>query len=153
MSNDKNYDYTQYNKNLIEPARKLRKEMTPQERHLWFVFLKNYPVKFVRQRPIYKFIADFYCSRAKLIIEIDGSQHYTEEGIEYDSIRSEIINILGVEVIRFSNYDIDNNFEGVCFEIDRIVSERVGERMKVFSDPSVGCADISTFRGDKTDYN
>ena len=88
-----------------------------------------------------------------MIIEIDGSQHYTEEGIEYDSIRSEIINVLGVEVIRFSNYDIDNNFEGVCFEIDRIVSERVGERMKVFSNPSVGYADISPLRGDKTDDN
>ncbi len=137
MSNDKNYDFTGYNNNLKESARKLRKEMTPQERRLWYVFLKNYPTKFVRQRPIYKFIADFYCSKAKLVIEIDGSQHYTVEGIEYDRLRSEIINVLGIEVIRFSNYDIDNNFEGVCFEIDKIVSKRIGEEMKVFSDPSV----------------
>ena len=125
MNNDKNYNYTGYNKNLKEASRKLRKEMTPQERHLWFVFLKNHPIKFVRQRPIYKFVADFYCSKAKLVIEIDGSQHYTQDGIEYDKIRSDIINVFGVRVIRFSNYDIDKNFEGVCEEINKVIAEQL----------------------------
>lgn len=125
MNDEKNYNFTGYNKNLKETSRKLRKEMTPQERHLWFVFLKNHPFKFVRQRPIYKFVADFYCSKAKLVIEIDGSQHYTQEGMDYDKLRSDIINIYGIKVIRFSNYDIDKNFEGVCEEINKVIDEQL----------------------------
>ncbi len=127
-----NSSFTGYNKKLKKASQELRKKMTPQEKHLWYDFLKNYPVQIYRQRPIYKFIADFYCAKAKLVIEIDGSQHYSEEGIEYDSLRSEIINKFGVEVIRFSNYDIDNNFEGVCMTIDKTVSKRIGEDLKVF---------------------
>ena len=119
----KDYEYTGYNKNLKENARNLRKSMTDQERHLWFCFLRNYPVKFVRQRPIGSYIADFYCSKAKLIIELDGSQHYSEEGKRHDDNRTYVINQLGVHVLRFSNYDVDENFEGVCFEIDRFVKE------------------------------
>ena len=84
-----------------------------------------------------KFVREPVGGKAKLVIEIDGSQHYTIEGMEYDTLRSEIIGVLGIDVVRFSNYDIDNNFESVCFEIDRIVSKRIGEKMKVFSDPSV----------------
>ena len=132
MSDDINNGFTGYNKNLKKASQELRKNMTPQEKHLWYDFLKKYPVQFYRQRSIYKFIADFYCAKAKLVIEIDGSQHYSEEGLEYDSLRSEIINKYGVEVIRFSNYDIDNNFEGVCIEIDKAVSKRIGEDLKVF---------------------
>ena len=132
MNDDKDYSFTGYNKNLKKASQKLRKEMTPQEKHLWYDFLKNYPIQFNRQRPIYKFIADFYCAKAKLVIEIDGSQHYSPEGMEYDNLRSEIINKFGVEVIRFSNDDIDDNFEGVCITIDKIVSERTGEDRKLF---------------------
>ena len=132
MCNKISNGFTGYNKNLKRASQELRKKMTPQEKHLWYDFLKNYPVQFYRQRPIYKFIADFYCAKAKLVIEIDGSQHYSEEGLEYDSLRSEIINKYGVEVIRFSNYDIDNDFEGVCVTIDKIISKRIGEEMKVF---------------------
>ena len=133
MNADKDYGFTGYNKNLKKASQKLRKEMTPQEKHLWYDFLKNYPIQFYRQRPIYKFIADFYCAKAKLVIEIDGSQHYSEEGMEYDSIRSEIINKFGVEVIRFSNCDIDNNFEGVCMTIDKTVRVRLGGDLKIFT--------------------
>ena len=129
---DKNYDYTAYNKKLLDKAKFLRKEMTPQEKQLWYQFLKTYPLKIYKQRPIGYFIADFYCSKAKLVIELDGSQHYTVDGKEYDEFRSEAINTLGIDVIRFSNTDIDENFEGVCFEIDRIISERTGSEMKVF---------------------
>ncbi len=99
--------------------------MTKQEKHLWYDYLKFYPVRFHCQRPIGNYIADFYCSKAKLVIELDGGQHYTQEGMEYDNFRSEAINTLGVEVIRFSNYDIDTNFEGVCCEIDRIIKKRI----------------------------
>ena len=119
----KDYNYTGYNINLKENARNLRKSMTDQERRLWFCFLRNYPVKFVRQRPIGSYIADFYCSEAKLIIELDGSQHYSEEGVIHDENRTYVINKLGVQVIRFSNYDVDTNFHGVCYEIDRFVKE------------------------------
>ncbi len=126
MENEKDYSYTGYNNKLKERARHLRKNMTEQERRLWFCFLKNYPVKFVSQRPIGKYIADFYCSKANLVIELDGSQHYTDEGLDYDENRTYVMNQFGVEVIRFSNYDVDTNFEGVCIRIDRIVSERTG---------------------------
>lgn len=125
MQDDKVYDYTGYNKTLKQPARNLRNSMTPQEKHLWYDFLKLYPVRFQRQRPIGNYIADFYCSKAKLVVELDGSQHYTEEGMEYDENRTYVINQFGVEVIRFSNYDVNTNFEGVCMEIDKIVKERM----------------------------
>ena len=121
--NEKDFYYTGYNSNLKENSRKLRNNMTEQERHIWHCFLKNYPVKFVRQRPIGAYIADFYCSKAKLVIEIDGSQHYTDDGIEHDENRTYIINQFGVKVIRFSNDDINRNFESVCLEIDKVVSE------------------------------
>lgn len=120
---EKDYKYTGYNSNLKDNARKLRKTMTEQEKQLWHCFLKNYPVNFVRQRPIGSYIADFYCSKAKLIIEIDGSQHYTDEGKEYDENRTFVINQFNVRVIRFSNYDINTNFQSVCMEIDKTVSE------------------------------
>ena len=129
---DKNYDYTAYNANLLNKAKILRKEMTPQENELWYKFLKKYPVKIYKQRPIGYYIADFYCSKAKLVIEIDGSQHYTTEGKEYDAFRSEVINNLGIDVIRFDNYEIDNNFDSVCYEIDRIISNKLGTEMQIF---------------------
>ena len=122
---EKRYDYTGYNNNLRGVARALRCNQTPQENHLWYDFLKSYPIRFRRQRPIGSYIADFYCADAKLIIELDGKQHYTEAGIEHDENRSYVINSYGFEVIRFSNYDINKNFEGVCIEIDKKVKERI----------------------------
>ena len=80
-----------HNKNLTENARKLRKNMTKEERHLWYDFLKNYPVRFLRQKVIDTYIADFYCHRARLIIELDGSQHYSETGLLKDKIRTEFL--------------------------------------------------------------
>ncbi len=127
MSKEKDYKYTAYNKNLLTSARELRKTMTPQENHLWYDFLKNYPVKIYKQRPIGTYIADFYCSKAGLIIEIDGSQHYTDDGKKYDENRTEVINQFGVDVIRFSNYDVNTNFEGVCSVIDREIKKRISE--------------------------
>ena len=117
--------FTGYNNKLTEKAKELRKNMTKQERKLWYDFLVSYPVKFYRQRPIDSYIADFYCSKAKLVIELDGSQHYTEEGMEYDSIRTETLELYGLRVIRFRNSEIEYNFNKVCQRIDRIVAEQI----------------------------
>ncbi len=118
--------FTGYNIKLKENARTLRKNMTEQERRLWYCFLKDYPIKIYRQRSIGNFIADFYCSKAKVVIEIDGSQHYFEDGVKYDEYRTQMIEKYDIKVIRFSNYDVNTNFEGVCLEIDREICERIG---------------------------
>lgn len=110
---------------LLENAKSLRKNMTKQEKHLWYDFLRSYPVKIYRQRIVDGFIADFYCYKAKLVIEIDGSQHFTPEGKEYDNFRTEILNQQGLCVVRFTNMDVDKNFEGVCYTIDRVIKERM----------------------------
>ena len=115
--------FLQYNKNLNPIARHLRKKMTPQEKHLWYDFLFNYPMKFYRQRAIDNFVVDFYCSQAKLIIELDGNQHYTEQGIAHDKERTIFLESLGLRVIRFSNFDIDNNFDGVCQTINATIKK------------------------------
>ncbi len=114
------------NKNspLLKNARKLRQEMTKQERHLWYDFLRHYPVKIYKQRIIDSFIADFFCYSAKLVIEIDGGQHYTDDGISYDKKRTDVLNKYGFTVLRFSNLDIEKNFDGVCMMIDTVIKEK-----------------------------
>ena len=114
-----------YQGKLIPRAKELRKEATKQENHLWYDFLKSYPVRFQRQKTIDYFIADFYCHAAKLIIELDGSQHYEEQGLERDKERTAILEQYGVMVLRFSNRDIERNFQGVCTAIDLAVKERM----------------------------
>ena len=114
-----------YQREKIPRARELRKNMTKQECRLWYDYLRTYPIRFQRQKTISAFIVDFYCHEAKLIVEVDGSQHYTEDGEAYDKERSALLREFKLEVIRFSNYDVDTNFEGVCFEIDRVVKERL----------------------------
>lgn len=109
----------------LETARKLRREMTPHERKLWYLFLQKYPVKIYKQRIIGSFIVDFYCAPAKLVIEIDGSQHYEERGIAYDAERTAYLESLGLKVIRYSNRDINRNFSAVCEQIDLIIKERL----------------------------
>ena len=98
--------------------------MTPHERKLWYMFLKNYPFRFQRQKTIDHFIVDFYCHKAKLVIEIDGSQHYSEEGKAYDEERTAALESYGLKVLRFSNTDIDRNFSGVCEAIDLAVKDK-----------------------------
>ncbi len=119
---------TGYNRNLKPTAKLLRNGMTPEEKHLWFDFLRNYPVHFRRQRPIDRYIADFYCPQAKLVIELDGSQHFTEEGLTLDALRTEVIERYKIHVIRFTNRDIWQNFDGVCAFIHKRVQERIEER-------------------------
>jgi very-short-patch-repair endonuclease len=114
-----------YNGELITLAKNLRKNATAQEKHLWYDFLSNYPVKFQRQKVIDRFIVDFYCHQAKLVIELDGAQHYENLAIIKDSLRTNIIEGYGIEVIRFTNHQIDRQFNTVCEQIDFIVNERI----------------------------
>ena len=113
------------NNELLDIARILRKNMTRQEKHLWYDFLRYYPVKFYKQRIIENYVADFYCSQARLVIEIDGSQHYTVEGKAYDAERSQAFEKYDILVLRYLNSDIDNEFSGVCEMIDKTVKERM----------------------------
>ena len=108
----------------LEKARKLRRKMTPHERKLWYLFLRKYPVKIYKQRIIDKYIVDFYCASAKLVIEIDGSQQYEEQGQTYDKERSAVLDSYGLKVIRYSNREIDREFSAVCEQIDQIIKER-----------------------------
>ena len=109
----------------LENARRLRREMTPHERKLWYLFLRKYPVKIYKQRIIGRFIVDFYCASAKLVIEVDGSQHYEPRGMTYDAERSAFLSSLDLEVLRFSNRDIDREFHGVCEQIDITIQSRL----------------------------
>ena len=112
----------EYNKSNITLAKNLRKSATPEERHLWYDFLSKYKIRFQRQKAIDNFIADFYCHRARLIIEIDGSQHYTKIGKQKDDFRTEILEGYDLRIIRFTNNQINTNFRGVCEYIDGAVS-------------------------------
>ena len=110
-----------YNQSNIKIAKILRKNMTKQERKLWYLFLREYPIRFQRQKSIDNFITDFYCAKAKLIIELDGSGHYESHQILKDRIRTERLEELDLTVIRICNLDIDNNFKNVCEYIDNLV--------------------------------
>ncbi len=110
-----------YNKNNIFYAKQLRKNATAEENHLWYDFLSKYEIRFQRQKAIDNFIADFYCHKAKLVIEIDGSQHYTADGKNKDEFRTEILKGYDLKVIRFTNRMINENFRGVCEYIDLTV--------------------------------
>ena len=112
-----------HNIELTANARTLRKNLTKEERHLWYDFLKSYPVRFLRQKVIDNYIVDFYCHSARLIIELDGSQHYEEKGLLKDKIRTEIIEKRNLTVIRIHNNEVNRNFEGVCQYIDDTVKE------------------------------
>ncbi|MBR3505059.1 MAG: endonuclease domain-containing protein [Clostridia bacterium] len=116
------------NNALMENARKLRKAMTKEERHLWYDFLRLYPVRFRRQEILGNYIADFFCSSARIVIELDGSQHYGAEGEMRDKKRTADLNAMGYEVIRFSNLDVMRNFDGVCSEIDSIIRKKIKTR-------------------------
>ena len=107
------------NPKLRKNAQKLRREMTKEERRLWYDFLKQLPVTINRQKVIAHYIVDFYCASAKLVIALDGSQHYEEEGAASDRERDRVLNQLGISVVRYSNDDINRNFDGVCEDLLR----------------------------------
>ena len=112
------------NKKLKDFARELRNNATKQENSLWYEFLRNHPVQFNRQMVIMNYIADFYCAKARLVIELDGSQHYTLEGITRDNSRDKVMKSLDLEVLRFSNLEIDQDFRSVCGAINQAVLMR-----------------------------
>ena len=114
-----------HNGDLTALAKNLRKEMTKEERHLWYDFLRNYPIRFLRQKVIDDYIVDFYCHDARLIIELDGAQHYTETGALKDTFRTERIKDRDLLVVRIDNLSTMRNFAGVCEYIDRMVQSRI----------------------------
>ncbi len=108
-----------YRAELTPRARSLRRDPTPAERKLWFEFLRDLPDKFTRQKPLGRYIADFYCSARKLVIELDGDSHYVDGAQRHDRARTAALDHLGIRVVRFTNEDVMQRFEGVCLEILR----------------------------------
>ena len=109
---------SKHNQQLVPLAKQLRKEMTKEERHLWYDFLREYPIRFTRQKVLGKYIADFYCAKAKLVIELDGSQHFEESNLVKDAQRTAFLEGYGLKIIRIPNNEINRNFKGVCEYID-----------------------------------
>ena len=114
--------FMERNPALKGKARELRKNMMPWEKKLWYQFLRSAPVRFQRQKPIGDYIVDFYCAAQKLVIEVDGGQHYEADGLLYDRYRTEVLERYGVKVLRFSNLEVQENFPEVCETILRWVS-------------------------------
>ena len=119
------------NPSLKPLAQELRRNMTKEEKHLWYDFLKKLPIKFNRQKVIGNYIVDFYCAEAKVVIELDGAQHYELNAREKDTIRDEYLNSLGILVLRYTNIDLHKNFEGICKDILVKISNRVEMNLSV----------------------
>ena len=124
------------NNTLLENARSLRKNMTKEERHMWYDFLKYCRPRFRRQEIISNYILDFFSHEAKLAIELDGSQHCDPDSIAYDNRRTTHLESLGITVVRYSNLDIQNNFEGVCQHILTLLESRGFHPSVAFGDSS-----------------
>ena len=116
-----------HNKQLVPLAKQLRKEMTKEERHLWYDFLRSYPVRFSRQKVLGKYIADFYSAEARLVIELDGSQHFEKLNFEKDAERTSFLEGYGLTIVRIPNNEVDRNFRGVCDYIDAIVKQSLSQ--------------------------
>ena len=117
-----------YTKNNIVLARNLRKDMTEWERKLWYCFLRNYPIRFQRQKAIGNYIVDFYCAQAGLIIELDGKWHFTQGNGEHDVIRQNELKRMGFVILRYPNTEIQHNFKQVCSSIDLTVQRLKTEK-------------------------
>ena len=118
---------SKHNKQLVPFAKQLRKEMTKEERHLWYDYLRTYSIRFSRQKVLGKYIADFYCAEAKLVIELDGSQHFENRNIERDTQRTTFLEGYGLKVIRIPNNEVNRNFRGVCEYIDSAVKQSLSQ--------------------------
>ncbi len=150
------------NSKLKYNSQQLRKNMTKEEKHLWYDFFKNYSIPVKRQKVLGPYIADFYCPSAKLVIELDGSQHYIEEGQKYDTERDKYMENLGIKVLRYSNYDIKKNFVAVCEEIKMYIEDRANslkdeqtgilEKNNKLEPSSVTCGDTFPQRGKASVY-
>ncbi len=115
-----------HNPKLTPNARELRKNMTKEEKQLWYNYLRKCKVRFLRQKVIDNYIVDFYCAKLNLIIELDGSQHYEEKGLKYDKIRTEKLETRQLTIIRIPNNEIWHNFDGVCEYIDNYIKINLG---------------------------
>jgi very-short-patch-repair endonuclease len=109
---------------LKTPARKLRRDCTPAERKLWFEFLRALPHKFTRQKPLGRYVVDSYCSRSRLVVEIDGDSHFNAAGEQYDAVRTATFAALGLRVIRFTNLEVMQQFEAACARIEQALAEQ-----------------------------
>ena len=127
-----------YNKANIPLAKTLRKNMTPWEQKLWYEFLRNYYIRFQRQKSIGNYIVDFYCAKARLVIELDGGGHYTEKQIEKDNIRTKQLESMNLKILRICNSDIDRNFYGVCEYIDLAVKKSLPQSATLTAPSSEG---------------
>ena len=116
-----------HNHSIVPAAKELRKNMTKEERHLWYDFLKSHAARFQRQKILGKYIVDFYCAEAKLVIELDGSQHYEAEAMERDAERTAFLESYGLRVVRIPNNEVNANFEGVCRYIDLAVRQSLSQ--------------------------
>ena len=118
---------SKHNEQLVPLAKQLRREMTKEERHLWYDFLRSYPIRFSRQKVLGKYIADFYSAEAKLVIELDGSQHYEANALQRDADRTAFLEGYGLTVIRIPNNEVSRNFCGVCEYIDAAVKQSLSQ--------------------------
>ena len=118
---------SKHNKQLVPLAKKLRKNMTKEERHLWYDFLRSYPIRFSRQKVLGTYITDFYSADARLVIELDGSQHYEAEEIQKGKDRTAFLEGYGLTVIRIPNNEVSRNFRGVCEYIDAAVKQSLSQ--------------------------
>ena len=121
-----------HNKQLVPLAKQLRKEMTKEEHHLWFDFLRTHPIRFSRQKVLGKYIADFYSAESRLVIELDGSQHYDLGNMKKDWERTAFLENYGLTVIRIPNNEINRNFRGVCDHIDAAVKQSLSQKSEDF---------------------
>ncbi len=110
-----------YNRKLKPRSQELRRGATPQENKLWYEFLRRHDCHFLRQKPIDQYIVDFICQSKRLVIEIDGIQHYTENGLAYDRARTAVLESMGLHIMRFTNTDIDASFDKVCTAIQNYI--------------------------------
>ncbi|HEY9629977.1 MAG TPA: endonuclease domain-containing protein [Coleofasciculaceae cyanobacterium] len=110
-----------YNPDLVARAKALRENMTSAEKKLWYQYLKTFKFRVLRQRPIDHFIVDFYCPTLKLVIEVDGESHFTDEGQDYDRERTQVLEGYGLQVLRFTNHQVLKCFEEVCREIQALI--------------------------------
>ena len=106
-----------YRRELKPRSQSLRRDPSPAERKLWFEFLRDLPVKFTRQKPLGHYIADFYCASQRLVIEVDGDSHFNHEGARYDAARTATLELVGIRVMRITNLEVMEQFEGVCQRI------------------------------------
>ena len=118
---------SKHNKQLVPAAQRLRRKMTREERRLWYEFLRSYPIRFSRQKVLGKFIVDFYCAKAKLVIELDGSQHYDSQGEKQDVQRTAFLEGYDLRVLRIPNNEVNRNFQGVCEFIDAAVKSALSQ--------------------------